>query len=204
MFRQIIEKALAGLGALLFLSSIAGVVISFTEQPGPLGVANAATNPPVTATVEPSPTPAPDLEWIPGLSAYDVTVNLGKQRFDCSSPDLNNPPVTWTCGRVEEDESAEYLVSITGNDSSHVKSVTAQMISHSTTPNAAIADGFIAADFLSSMASLPYNGADMGAAKRWVKANIGDGGETTIGAATFTLSIDDQSPTLEVIATGAR
>ena len=201
MLRQVIEKALAGFGALLFLSSIAGVFISFTEQPGPLPGANAAANPTVVAS--PSPTPAPAPESLPGLSAYDVTVNLEKQRFDCSSPDLNSPPVTWTCTRGEEDGSAEYAVSITGNDSSHVKSVTAQAISHGTTPHGAIADGFIAADFLSSMASLPYNGADMNGARSWVKTNIGNGGETTIGGANFTLSINDQTRTLEVIAAGA-
>lgn len=201
MLRQIIEKALAGFGALLFLSSIAGVFISFTEQPVPLAVANAAPSPMVVAS--PSPTPAPVVEWLPGLSAYDVTVNLEKQRFGCTSPDLNRPPVTWTCTRAEEDGSADYAVSINGNDSSHVKSVTAQAIMHGTTPHAAIADGFIAADFLSSMALLPYNGADTDGARNWVKTNIGDGGETTIGGARFTLSINDQTRTLEIKATGA-
>ncbi len=205
MLRQVIEKALAGFGALLFLSSLAGVFISFTEQPGPLAIANAAANPTVVASPSPtpSPTPAPAPEWLPGLSAYDVTVNLEKQRFACTSPDLNHPPVTWTCTRAEEDGSADYAVSINGNDSSHVASVTAQAITHGTTPHAAIADGFIASDFLSSMALLPYNGADTNTARNWVKANIGDGGETTIGGAKFTLSINDQTRTLEIKATGA-
>lgn len=204
MLRKVIEKALAGLGALLFLSSIAGVFISFTAQPGALEVASAAGNPPATVAVapSPSPTPPPALEWLPGLSAYDVTVNLASQRFDCNSPDLAHPPVTWTCKRVEEDGSAEYDVSITGNDSSHVRSVSARAIMHGTTPNAAIADGFIASDFLSSMASLPYDGADMSGARKWVKTNIGGGGETTIGGIKFTLSINDQTRALEVTATG--
>ena len=204
VLRQIVEKALAGLGALLFLSSIAGVFISFTEQPGAVDVASAAANPPATVTVapSPSPTPPPALEWLPGLSAYDVTVNLAKQRFECNSPDLNHPPVTWHCTRTEDDGSANYAVSITGNDSSHVRSVEAQAIMHGTTPNAAIADGFIASDFLSSMASIPYDGADMNGARKWVKTNIAEGGETTIGGVKFTLSINDQTRTLEVSSTG--
>jgi hypothetical protein len=204
VLRLVVEKPLAVLGAALFLFSIAGVVISFTEVPAAQNLAAAQIDGDAAPTAtEPHATPTPVL-WLPGLSAYDVTVNLEKQRFDCTSPDLSQPTVTWECTRAEQDRLAEYVVSITGSDSSHVSSVDAQVVTRGTTPNGEIAAAFISSDFLSSMAALPYEGADMSQARAWVKQNVADGGETTIGSAQFSLASEGQSWNLNVSALDAQ
>ena len=121
---------------------------------------------------------------LPGLVAADVYGGLTSRGFTLSGPWRSAVGfVAWELRRKGTD--AEHRVEIYGSTASAIHTVKATSI-----PSAADAAGSAtAAEFLGSVAGLPYRDAEPARAREWVAANISAGpAMTTIGGARFELS----------------
>ena len=131
----------------------------------------------VAAGCGPSTPPTP---VIPGLTPRQVAGRL--TGLGCAV--TGTPGATqsfWSYRREEPDH--EMKVDFGGPGGRGVSEIAAMVIRTADRPVSETA-----AVPLGVVASTPYEGSDPDAARRWLERHLGDGGKTTVGGVTFTLT----------------
>lgn len=178
-----------------------------TASPEPSRSPTVTASPTETRTATPSPsptaTPTPGLpQYIPGLAAADIKVELENKGFSCDGPNSGGGYMGWFCRKQEAGRLVELISETLGTDTSHIIQTEMTVLQYG--PDV---DEGIYADILGWFATLPYDGANQAGARQWVMDNISNGGEireTTIGSATFILFGKDRNRTLQIVAMGSR
>lgn len=131
---------------------------------------------------------------IPGLAAVDVHGNLTNKGFKLST--LFGPEqAEWKC--VQETNSYSMTVEVFGQSPTRITSIRAvylNLLDEDTNQRAA--------EFLSFVASVPYEGASPAEAKSWVTDNIGVGATRTFAGVTFELIARPDSPRTRMLLIG--
>lgn len=131
---------------------------------------------------------------IPGLTAADVKLNLEKLGFSCAGPELGSDEmVSWNCS--SKSSKYEYLVEILGYSPTKIVMIEATALNY-TAGNT----NSLVSDFLSYLATLPYDGADPVSASNWVKSNIARNSETIISNVKFQLFANSANARLMTVA----
>ena len=169
------------------------VISTFTAAP----INSAAPSEILTATVEPTPNPKATGQ-LPGLAAVNVTVNLEGQEFTCTQ-------VKKVAGHYERiclkglPSTSLFQVVISGTEPFVVDFIRTSVRQNENPDNK------IAAEFLSFMATLPYDGATPEDARAWVESTIptlsdqpDDAKETMFGAVKYVLSGPPKALVLEM------
>jgi len=202
--RRLRTQVLLLLGTALLL---VGTVTSGSSRDRPVADA------PAQATMAPSKLPASTgtaaattpassaPEFITGLTAADVKLNLERRGFHCDGPVALATLQSWTC-KSSQGTDIEFVVEVQGKDSTRIRSVDATVLQYNAQPSDAIA-----AEFLGFIATLPYENAEPARARDWVRSNIAkSGSELTIASARFELTRANtgRAHILDMIAVGAR
>jgi hypothetical protein len=123
------------------------------------------------------------VQWIPGLTAADVTSVLEPHGFRCRGVDRGPGAGSyWTCKASANDALSHYEVEMVGDSATHIRSVSATIFQPRSVPSEQRA-----MEFLAVVGMLPYHGADPPRARQWVEEHIVSGGLTTIGDARLSL-----------------
>lgn len=159
-----------------------------------------------TSTNTPSPTPSPTItrtptpepvEWIPGLTAIDVTGNLEDRGFDCEGPRPLQTLDDWTCTSSATDFSWQIYVSVLGDGPQSIRSITASVIDTTGASERST-------EFFGFLATVPYDDASPDEARAWVEDHPRDDAETTFGSARFYVSGPVAGRSLDIVALDAR
>ena len=149
----------------------------------------------------PWPLPAPDQPppdpriFINGLKATDVTSLLEGRGFTCSSGNQVQPQKGWACQYTSPDNVFNYYVAVHGKEPAQIYAVYA--LFYSNTPAGSFP---LAADFLGSIASIPYDDGDPVAAKAWIEENIRSDVQRTFGSGAFSMYGPSYVKVLEIKA----
>lgn len=116
---------------------------------------------------------------IPGIQAVDVHGNLTDKGFKLEKI-MGDGDTLWVCTLSEG--KIQFRAEAYGKGPTAITSVRATVIDTSGTINTS------ATEFLSYLASLPYEGAEPDKAKKWVAENISSTSSTVIGGVKFDLN----------------
>jgi len=137
--------------------------------------------------------------WISGLSMPKILSHLADHGLECEGPyPLGETMNSWECRPPSAAGEDRREVSIVGQDSEHIRLVTARISRDDEMPAEEAA-----ADFLGFVAALPYEEANPGEARQWVSENVTSGGKLTIGTASFELYGKERAQVLRVVASGS-
>jgi hypothetical protein len=146
--RATVRRLLGSLAAYIVVASLSGALASTALSSSPQRFAASGV--------------------LPGLVAADVYVRLERRGFNCSGPTRAGGLQDWYCTK-DVSWIVSYFVHIVGSDAFHVKLISASVFVYAEgrRPNA------FAAPVLSSVATVPYRGADPARASAWVRAYVG-------------------------------
>ena len=136
------------------------VISTFTAAPIP----SAAVSEISTSTAEPTPNPKLTGQ-LPGLSPANVTVSLEQQNFTCTQVKKGQVYYERTCIKGLP-STALLRVVITGRETSIVDFIETSVRQNENSENK------IAIEFLSFMATRPYDGATPEDARKWIENTI--------------------------------
>jgi hypothetical protein len=113
----------------------------------------------------PQTDPASPYPLLPGVSAEYLTNTLEPLGFSCSGPDPLGNETYWTC--EYEGDGYDYNVKFYGREATSIRKITATSINYSyRNPDD------VARVLIGRIASLPYEGAQPGAAKAWADTTV--------------------------------
>ncbi len=137
--------------------------------------------------------------WISGLSIPEISSHLADHGLECEGPYPHGETMSsWECRPPSAAGGVEREVSIVGQDAERIRLVTARISSDNEMPSEEAA-----ADFLGSVAALPYEEANPGEARQWVNENVTSGGKLTIGTASIELYGEERARILRLVAAGS-
>ena len=131
---------------------------------------------------------------IPGLEVYDVQGNLEDEGFECEKSTYSDETLKtmWLCELDEGEKS--YSVEIWARDSFNVYAVEANGLNYTETTNTAALG-----DFMSFIATLPYEGSNPQESSEWVKENLEQHDVTHIqGDVSFTIYGEGRAKILSI------
>ena len=141
-------------------------------------------------------TPALARPWLEGVTSADLIKTYQQTGLRCAGPTVEETRLKWTCkGKKRRATVSVEFVGLTRN---YIEYLTATVQQSGTSP-----DDRIAAAFLGSVATLPYDAAEPRTARRWVEEQIANGGETVIGTARFRLFGSPGARSLDIQAVGS-
>jgi hypothetical protein len=194
-------------GVLLLILTSCGVKAQATPTQGANSIViSTFTAAPINSAVPseilaPTAEPTPSLKAtgrLPGLSAVNVTVNLEGQEFTCTQVKKVADHYERTCLKGLPSTSL-FQVVISGTEPFVVDFIRTSVRQNENPDNK------IAAEFLSFMATLPYDGATPEDARAWVESTIptlrgqpDDAKETMFGAVKYVLSGPPKALVLEM------
>lgn len=121
-----------------------------------------------------------DPTHIPDLVAVDVYGNLEDEGLTCDGPNTNADSefITWNCEL--ETSTYNYTAEIVGRETDEIVSVQATALNYGQGSTDSLAQ-----DFLSYVASIPYDGSSPAEASNWVRENISRNTVTSFGSVGF-------------------
>ncbi|HEX4215496.1 MAG TPA: hypothetical protein VIA06_19420 [Candidatus Dormibacteraeota bacterium] len=172
---RLLFGAVAAVVVLVLAVVIVGGVTHILPIPGFGGpVAKASPTP----TPKPKPTPTPPPPTLSGATAPALLAYMSANHINCNQPVQSGPNQWWYCTM---DGLTYDTTGIGGSDPDHILEVIGQVDDTRSTPDSAQA-----ANFLATVAGIPYTGSDQAQVQAWVKANM-SGGQTFIGGVGFTV-----------------
>jgi hypothetical protein len=138
----------------------------------------------------------PETRWLRGLSATDVKTAVTSRALQCEGPAKEGGSSVWTCGAATP--LVTYKVRFYGSAPLKLEYLTAT-VTQTGSPKV----DFVQPLFV-SLAGLHFEGADAPRAREWVlKAIEEGGGDTTFGAAKYSVKGDLSRMTLDIKASGS-
>jgi hypothetical protein len=136
--------------------------------------------------------------WISGMTVPEIISHLADHNLDCEGPYPRGETMSqWECRPPSNADGVEREVTIVGQNPEQIRLVVATISGDGEMPPEEEA-----ADFLGSVAALPYEEADPGQARQWTRENMASGGKLTIGSAKFELYGEEVMRVLRIVAVG--
>lgn len=128
-------------------------------------------------------TPTEGVRAIPGIQLADVSLNLTNKGFSKTGPTKIGSIYSTTCKQSQV--GLEMICVIDGHTPSAVHRISANVLQTAFPEDQT---STVAAEFLSYVASIPFDGADTRANSDWVRDNIENGGQMTVGPVRFEIA----------------
>lgn len=130
-------------------------------------------------------------EFIPGLTAADVKLNLTDRGFECGEPLVGDEYISYQCN--QKTASYEYIVEFDGISPTKIISVQASALNYG---NESLE--VVAKDFLGYLATLPYEGSTPEDAKLWVQEMIGQSETNEFGGVQMRVNSTERAVILTI------
>ena len=128
---------------------------------------------------------------IPGIVAVDVHGNFTNKGFVLQT-ELGTELSYWKC--VQKTSEHYFDVTIYGEDPFRITSIVATALNYTNKSTASVVK-----DFLSYVATIPYDGSKPIEARQWVFNNIDKGGSMVIGTVKFEIIVNLDSPRTRIL-----
>lgn len=134
--------------------------------------------------------------WIAGLTVLEVPDRLKERYLSCEGLTPRGETMNvWECEGSPGENDAGYEVSIVGQGAECARTVTAKVGGEG-----GVLLEEVAMDFLTFVASLPYEGAQLARAQQSVRESASSGGKLSLSNANLELLSEEEARVLRIVS----